>query len=258
MPFNWICPHCNRAQTVVSERSRGNVLPISLNGLFEGRMALSYHAIACSNSDCERLTLTVSLAEYRIRGTSAGNVYELTGNNSLFSSRVYPRSEAKPQPDFIPAPLREDYFEACLIKDDSPKASATLARRCLQGMIRDFAGIQRPTLIQEIDALRKALDEDKAPRGVTPETIEAIDHVRRLGNIGAHMEKDINLVVPVDPGEAQALIELIELLFDEWYVAQHTRQERLRRIAQIRAAKDQIKLGPAGGENDGSAAQAPE
>ena len=41
------------------------------------------------------------------------------------------------------------------------------------------------------------------------------------------MEKDIDLIVEVDPDEAQKLIELAELLFEEWYVAQHTRTERL-------------------------------
>jgi hypothetical protein len=51
------------------------------------------------------------------------------------------------------------------------------------------------------------------------------------------MEKDINLIVDVDPGEAQALIELIELLFAEWYVARHSRTERLNKVKQIAAEK---------------------
>jgi hypothetical protein len=47
------------------------------------------------------------------------------------------------------------------------------------------------------------------------------------------MEKDINLIIEVDPGEAQALIELIEMLFAEWYVARHDRQQKLARVAAI-------------------------
>ena len=31
-------------------------------------------------------------------------------------------------------------------------------------------------------------------------------------------KKDVNLVINVEPHEAQKLIELIELLFHEWYV----------------------------------------
>ncbi|MCF6370058.1 DUF4145 domain-containing protein [Rhizobium halophilum] len=144
---------------------------------------------------------------------------------------------SKVQPEYIPAPLREDYQEACLIRDHSPKAAATLARRCLQGMIRDFCGISRSRLIDEIRELKKQLDEGRGPKGVEAETIDAIDAVRDIGNIGAHMEKDINLIVEVDPGEAQALIELIEMLFDEWYVARDKREKRLASVRAIAAEK---------------------
>jgi hypothetical protein len=42
-----------------------------------------------------------------------------------------------------------------------------------------------------------------------------------LGNIGAHMEADVNVIVDVEAGEAKLLIGLIETLVDEWYVARH-------------------------------------
>jgi hypothetical protein len=151
--------------------------------------------------------------------------------------QLMPESSATPQPDYIPDPITESYYEACKIIDLSPKASATLARRCLQGMIRDFCGIAKGTLDAEIKELKAQVDQGKAPAGVTSESVEAIDHVRSIGNIGAHMEKDINLIVDVDPGEAQALIELIELLFDEWYVARDQRQKKLSHIAAIAADK---------------------
>jgi hypothetical protein len=146
--------------------------------------------------------------------------------------QLIPESAAKQQPDFIPAVLINDYVEACRIRDLSPKASATLARRCLQGMIRDFCGVAKGRLIDEIKELRKQLDEHTAARGVTHESIDAIDAVRSVGNIGAHMEKDVDLIVDIDPGEAQMLIELIEMLFEEWY---SERDKRARRLAEITA-----------------------
>jgi hypothetical protein len=109
-------------------------------------------------------------------------------------------------------------------------------------MIRDFCGISKARLIDEIKELRKRIDEGNAPKGVEHETMDAIDAVREIGNIGAHMEKDISHIVEVDPGEAQTLIELIEMLFDEWYVARHTREERLSRIKQIASDKKDAKL----------------
>lgn len=86
------------------------------------------------------------------------------------------------------------------------------------------------------------MDEIEAIKGNTdPLTWEAIDGVRKIGNIGAHMEKDINIIVDVDPGEAQLLIELIEILVKDWYVAKHQREENLKAIVKVRDAKDAAK-----------------
>jgi hypothetical protein len=147
---------------------------------------------------------------------------------------LIPPSRAKVFPDYVPQPIRDDYVEACAIRDLSPKASATLSRRCLQGMIRDFWKIVKARLLDEIEAL-----EDK----VDAQTWAAIDAVRKIGNIGAHMEKDINVIVDVDPNEAQVLIELIELLVKDWYVVRHDREERLKSIVQVAKAKDAAKTG---------------
>jgi hypothetical protein len=95
-------------------------------------------------------------------------------------------------------------------------------------MIRDFWAISKSRLKDEIDALEDKLD---------PLTWKAIDSVRKIGNIGAHMEKDINVIVDVEPNEAQKLIELIETLVEDWYVVRHQREERLRQIAAIADAK---------------------
>jgi hypothetical protein len=126
----------------------------------------------------------------------------------------------------------DDYVEACAIRDLSPKASATLSRRCLQGIIRDFWKVSKPTLVQEIEAIKDKTD---------PLTWEAIDSVRKIGNISAHMEADINVIVDVDANEAQLLIELIETLIKDWYVVRHDREKRLKAIVAARDAKDAAK-----------------
>ncbi|MCW3784262.1 DUF4145 domain-containing protein [Defluviimonas salinarum] len=166
--------------------------------------------------------------------------WELVEGGELFSGRLFPESIAKPQPDYIPVALREDYVEACRIRDLSPKASATLSRRCLQGMIRDFCGVKKDTLLAEITTLKELVKTDKAPSGVSLDSVEAIDHVRGVGNIGAHMEKDINHIVPVDPQEAQLLIELIESLFEEWYVAREKRAARFSGIKALAESKKKL------------------
>ncbi len=239
MAFNWTCPYCNRAQTVTEDRHSASTYSVGVYNLAEGQIVFRANSIGCSNPDCNRLTFQLSIGRQR---ENLG-VPSIKVGSEIFSEQLLPRGVAKPQPDYVPRALVEDYTEACLIRDLSPKASATLTRRCLQGMIRHFANISKSRLIDEIEALKKAVEDGSADRSITPETVEAIDHVRSLGNIGAHMEKDIDLIVPVDPGEAQVMIELIELLFDEWYGARERRAQRLAKIEQIRASKDEIKRG---------------
>lgn len=239
MAFNWTCPHCATTQTVVDEKRDVNWRSISLKSQSDGNLVVQDLSVGCSNPNCLKTTIRVKVGEgeYKNQGYRF-----LQGGSVIFDQFVYPQGAAKPQPDYIPAPIREDYHEACLIRDFSPKASATLIRRCLQGMIRDFAGISKDRLIDEIKALRKAVDDGSADRAVSIESVEAIDRVRGIGNIGAHMEKDINQIVEVDPGEAQALIELVEMLFEEWYAARQKRVDRLARIDSISESKKIAKV----------------
>ena len=60
-----------------------------------------------------------------------------------------------------------------------------------------------------------------------------LDGVRRIGNIGAHMEKDINVIIDIDPEEAEKLIKLIELLLDQWYINRHEQELLYSDIIEI-------------------------
>jgi hypothetical protein len=236
---NWRCPYCGRDQVVLNERRSKDLDAIDNDSSARGPIAFLVETIACANEDCRRLTLTFALYKRLGRPTYG----EWKFGEHIDRWQLWPESFAKPQPDYIPEPIRQDYTEACRIRDLSPKASATLARRCLQGMIRDFCKIAKPRLIEEIKELRQKVNDGKAPPGVQADTMEAIDHVRSIGNIGAHMEKDINVMVDVDEGEAQALIELVELLLDEWYVARQIRAGKISRVGVVAAQKAQAKQG---------------
>jgi len=226
-PFHWVCPYCNHAQTVISNKYDGTADHIYVLDLAEGSVSVAKHAIGCSNPECRKLSLEIAVC----RDKQNGSRYAVQIGQPIASVQVLPRGgRVKNQPGFIPKPLRDDYEEACLIRDLSPKAAATLVRRCLQGMIRDFCGISRGTLNEEIKALRAAIDDGKAPEGVDHASVDAIDAIRSIGNIGAHMERDINMIIEVDPDEAQLLIELVESLFDQWYVA---REQKLARFAAL-------------------------
>lgn len=148
------------------------------------------------------------------------------------TSNFYPNSMAKQFPEYIPKQIRNDYEESCAIVKLSPKASATLSRRCLQGMIRDFWDVHKKNLYDEISELN-----GKIP----PDLWSALDGLRQLGNIGAHMEKDTNVIVDIDPDEAESLIALIELLIKEWYINRHERSSLFSKILTTNAQKQAEK-----------------
>lgn len=239
MANEWACPFCNRPQIATNQNTHVDNSIIHVGDSSDGQLGSALHARSCLNESCKKTSVILIVG--RAVSYQNGAFSKFNSNDYLFSQQILPQGCMKPQPDFIPVALREDYSEACLIRDLSPKASATLTRRCLQGMIRNFAGISKSRLVDEIDALRQAVNDGSADRSITPESVDAIDHVRGIGNIGAHMEKDIDHIVPVDAGEAQAMIDLIEMLFEEWYVAREQRKRKLAKIANIAADKKALK-----------------
>jgi hypothetical protein len=135
-------------------------------------------------------------------------------------------------PAETPADVADDFNEAALVLRDSPKASAALSRRCLQAVLR-AAGYAQKDLGPAIQA---ALDDGKLP----PAIAQNLDAIRNIGNFAAHPLKDTNTgeILPVEPEEAEWNLEVLELLFDHYYV-------QPARAAERRAQLD-AKLAKAG------------
>jgi len=226
---SFTCPYCGRPTTITDPNIFSHWERIIIEESDKGEVGVFVYVITCPNPECKKLYLKVSLTNAK-KDQSTHWVWGST--KSLYEWQLLPESQAKALPDYIPQAIRDDYYEACRIRDLSPKASATLARRCLQGMIRDFWSISKRTLKKEIDELEDKVDID---------TWESIDAVRSVGNIGAHMEKDINLIIDVEPGEAQLLIGLIEQLVDDWYVTRENRKKRTRELKNLAASKKEKK-----------------
>ncbi len=91
-------------------------------------------------------------------------------------------------------------------------------------MIHDFWGIEKNNLNSEINELE----------GKIPTTLwKVINSIRRIGNIGAHMESNINLIVDIEPEEAQKLVVLIEYLIKEWYIERHDQDQLFTELINI-------------------------
>lgn len=202
------CPYCGEYSVEnESKLKRSGFLSFESNSY-----DISWQMMKCAN--CGKISLSLN------------GYINSWARNIVYS---YPPMNAKVFPDYVPAAIQNDYLEASSILQHSPKAAATLARRCLQGMIHDFWGITEKNLNAEITALK-----GKVP---TPQW-NAIDALRKLGNIGAHMEKDVDRIIDVDPQEAEKLLKLIELLVDKWYVARHDEEMLFQEITELGNQKE--------------------
>ena len=166
-------------------------------------------------------------ARYHCCPACEGYSVQITGFDNAFSL-TYPPYTGIVLPDYIPEPIKTDYLEACAILDASPRAAATLARRCLQGMIRDYWRVKAGNLASEIDLIKDKISADE---------YRVLNGIRRLGNIGAHMEKDVNLIIDINEGAAQQLINLIELLIKQWYLDRHDADELCKNVTAINQQK---------------------
>jgi hypothetical protein len=126
---------------------------------------------------------------------------------------AYPRSTARPVAADVPDPYKQDFIEACTVLPFSPKASAALSRRNLQAILRDKSGTKSKDLFDQI--------EEVAASGKIPSHIEhGLHAVRNIGNFAAHTIKSTSTgsIVDVEEGEAEWNLDVLESLFDFYFV----------------------------------------
>ena len=127
---------------------------------------------------------------------------------------IFPLNSSRPKaPTEVEEPFASDYNEACLVLPYSPKASAALSRRCLQNIIRLKEGIKKNNLLLEINEL---IATGKIPSYIS----DSLQIIRGNGNIAAHGMEDTvtGEILDVEPDEADFLLDILELLFDFYFV----------------------------------------
>lgn len=222
---SWECPFCGRLAVYDAIERKYEEFIVNANSRF-GKLFFQSWVEICPNPDCKEFSYATEVSTVKLSGGKYQN------ENLIESWSIRPQGVVKSFPDYIPKAILADYKEAAQIRELSPKASATLSRRCLQGMIRDFWGVKEKNLFEEIKAIQEKVDSD---------TWHAIDAIRSIGNIGAHMEKDIDLIIDVDQEEAGLLISLIETLLNDWYVERANRRLRSEKIVAAAAIKKEMK-----------------
>jgi hypothetical protein len=135
----------------------------------------------------------------------------------MFPARPRPRSV----PEGTPKDVAQDFSEAALVLADSPKASAALSRRILQHVLREEGGFKGRDLNAEIEAAIKS--------GTLPPALaDDLDAVRHVGNFSAHPIKSTHTgeVVPVEPGEAEWVLDVVDDLLQHYFTAPALRAAR--------------------------------
>lgn len=143
-------------------------------------------------------------------------------------SILYPETSFDGElPDEVPEPYRSDYREAVAVLGVSPKASAAISRRMLQAILSDKFAIGKGSLAEQIQ-------EFINKPGIPSFLAEAVDAVRAIGNIAAHpiKSKNTGAIVPVEPGEAEWLVEVLDTLCDFAFVQPKRLQERREQLNQ--------------------------
>lgn len=214
------CPYCQTWNAVSYGSQR--VYQVAI----DGKSGCGPRPSACESECSVEVTLQQcqKCKEYLV-------AVEGVGEKVIFPKvSVRPNSNAKRFPDYIPEKIRNDYEEAYAIAHLSPKASATLSRRCLQAMIRDFWGISEKTLIKEIEALSSS-------EKISPQDKNALHAIRQLGNIGAHPDKDPLVMVDIDPDEATMMLSVIEHFFNAWYITKHENDLLMSKVISLAQEK---------------------
>lgn len=139
---------------------------------------------------------------------------------------VRPKGSSRPPcPAEVPEKIKEDYVEACLVLSDSAKASAALSRRCLQHILRDHANVKPGTLGEEVTEVINRDDD------LPPDIVRVIRAPQELGNIAAHpMRDDVGKIVDVEPWEAEWMLEILEMLFNHYFVRRAETERRMNAI----------------------------
>ena len=132
-------------------------------------------------------------------------------------TQFYPLGTSRPPvPKEVPPDIARDYNEAAKVLELSPKASAALSRRCLQSILW-AANYTQKDLSKQIDAVLAETDTTKA----LPSGVDAIvDAIRNFGNFSAHKITDQTTlqIIDVEPHEAEFCLDILDALFDHYYV----------------------------------------
>lgn len=211
------CPHC---QTTVKFPGASVEDVKSYHGQEEMRIT----AARCPQ--CQKVAVTIEIGQFKVTDATASRKKFEPESEYV----VWPQQYTRPVPSEVPLHIADDYNEAAAVLNISPKASAALSRRCLQAVLRDAAKAEQKNLYEQIKAVTPTLPSYIA---------ENVDAIRQIGNFAAHpiKEQASDQIVEVEPGEAEWNLDVLDLLFDFYYVQPEiAKRKRAKLNSKLKAA----------------------
>lgn len=207
---NGICPHCQKTVTFDSsdaiyldEKHHWTSTTMMTSS---GNDTVYIYSSRCPNGACKKPIVVAKIK------TKDEEIIRL----------VHPFNIVRTVPPEVPKDIGDDFLEASSVLAISEKASAALSRRCLQNLLSQN-GFSGKTLSNQIDAALPKLPTDLA---------ENVDAIRNIGNFAAHPTKiqSTGIIVDVESGEASWNLEVLEGLFDFFYVRPAREKARRKRL----------------------------
>jgi hypothetical protein len=207
---NGKCPHCGRHACFkepecfkiddngkrVTKNALDDMLlrPSFKFGVEGGGESVLVYTSLCPNRTCQKPIVSI----------------KIQSKNQPIYRLAYPLNITRIIPPEVPYAIRSDFQEASSVSSISAKASAALSRRCLQNMLND-QGYTGNNLCDQIDKVLESL----------PSWLKNnVDYIRKIGNFAAHptKSKSTGEIVDVEQGEAEWTLNVLEQLFDFFYV----------------------------------------
>lgn len=210
------CPHCS-----IDFHDHKSIHYIDKDS--EG--SWGYEICKCSSPSCNKLIINLIKGDFAFIDYMNSFVIKNKIDGSPIVKERYQikpiGSGRNPVPPQVPDVIAQDYKEACLVFPYSSKASAALSRRCLQNLLRTIDFVKHGDLHEEI---QQVLNSNSLPSVLA----QSIDAIRQIGNFAAHPKKSISTgeIVDVEPGEAEWNLDILESLFDYYFVLPDVLQKK--------------------------------
>lgn len=142
---------------------------------------------------------------------------------------AWPQSSMRPRlSEDVPLDYADDYHAACQIYFYSPESTAALSRRLLQRLLAAKAGAGDGALV---DQIRRAVLGPDMPAYLK----QGLQMYSRLARLDSEENKSLRpeALAGVEPGEAEWLLDVLQSMFDLYFVQPARLQRKQQSIEEM-------------------------